>query len=64
MEIHIWRGKGGSITVELTEAQEAAVYAILGLDVNPDETSYRCYSDESVTMLTEQIKKNVRVRKD
>ena len=50
MEIHIWRGKGGGITVELTEAQEAAVYAILGLDINPDETFYRCYSDESVTM--------------
>ena len=48
MEIHIWRGKGGGITVELTEAQEAAVYAILGLDINPDETFYRCYSDESV----------------
>ena len=26
MEIHIWKGKGGGITVELTEAQEAAVY--------------------------------------
>lgn len=64
MELHIWRGKGSGITVELTEAQEAAIYAILGLNINPDETSYRCYSDESVAMLTEQIKKSIKMRKD
>lgn len=64
MEIHIWRGKGSGFTIELTEAQENAVYAILGLEISPDETSYRCYSDGSVTMLAEQIKKNIRVRKD
>lgn len=64
MELHIWRGKGSSITVELTEAQEVAIYAILGLDINPDETSYHCYSDESVAMLTEQIKKSIKMRKD
>lgn len=64
MELHIWEGKGCGTTIELTEAQEEAVVAILGLDIDSNETSYRCYSDESVAMLTEHIKKSIRVRKE
>ena len=55
MEIHIWKGRG--LTIELTEAQEEAVIATLGLEVDPDENSYSCYSDEVIKQLTGKLKK-------
>ena len=53
MEIHFWKGK--DVTVELSKVQEAAVMTILGLEIDYSESSYRCYTDETVIALTERI---------
>ena len=59
MEIHIWTGRNGGTTIELTDAQEYAVRTILGLDVEVSETFYRCYDDNTVMKLADTLKKQI-----
>lgn len=54
MEIYI-----GDIELELTDAQEYAVRTILGLDVEVNETFYRCYDDDTVVRLADSLKKQI-----
>lgn len=54
MEIYI-----GDIELELTDAQEYAVRTILGLDVEVNETFYRCYDDDTVMRLADTLKKQI-----
>lgn len=64
MVLRITEGAHKGLEIELSEAQINAVYTILGLNINTDntpfQTSYRCYTDETVVKLTKMLESNIK----